>query len=168
MFDIAEVSLGAGKIGICPLPGRTGQYSSDLAKMLAWTPTIVLSMNPEIELEAGGAETLGADLIKAGVTWRHLPVCDFGAPQAHVMALWPQVSAEAQAALAQGGRVLAHCYGGCGRSGMALMRLMVDMGEAPETALTRLRAVRPCAVETPGQRAWAAAGQQVTRAHAAR
>ncbi len=55
----------------------------------------------------------------------------------------------------QGGRVLVHCMGGCGRSGMALLRLMVESGEPADRALARLRAVRPCAVETPEQLAWA-------------
>jgi hypothetical protein len=45
--------------------------------------------------------------------------------------------------------------GGCGRSGTALLRLMVESGEDPIPALTRLRAARPCAVETPAQFAWA-------------
>jgi hypothetical protein len=33
---------------------------------------------------------------------------------------------------------------------------MVDCGEAAPAALARLRAVRPCAVETEAQFAWAA------------
>lgn len=39
---------------------------------------------------------------------------------------------------------------------MAVLRLMVEMDEAPEAALARLRAVRPCAVETVAQHDWAA------------
>ncbi len=41
---------------------------------------------------------------------------------------------------------------------MAVLRLMVEVGEAPEAALARLRAVRPCAVETEAQRDWAEQG----------
>ncbi len=41
---------------------------------------------------------------------------------------------------------------------MALLRLMVEAGEDPGAALSRLRAVRPCAVETAAQFDWAAAG----------
>jgi protein-tyrosine phosphatase len=48
--------------------------------------------------------------------------------------------------------------GGCGRSGTAALRLMVEAGENPKAALQRLRAVRPCAVETPEQFQWAAGG----------
>jgi hypothetical protein len=33
--------------------------------------------------------------------------------------------------------------------------LMIEMGEDADDALTRLRAVRPCAVETDAQLAWA-------------
>jgi protein-tyrosine phosphatase len=58
--------------------------------------------------------------------------------------------------LARGGSVLMHCYGGRGRSGMALTRLMVESGETPAAALARLRQVLPEAVETAAQAAWAA------------
>jgi protein-tyrosine phosphatase len=126
-----------------------------MATIIAWRPAMVLTMTTEIELEAAGAEALPDDLARAGVVWRHLPVTDFRAPCASVASFWPGVSAEARQVMAAGGRVLVHCYGGCGRSGMALMRLMVDAGEAPDAALERLRAVRPCAVETAAQFGWA-------------
>jgi hypothetical protein len=35
---------------------------------------------------------------------------------------------------------------------------MVECGERPEAALRRLRAMRPCAVETEAQLAWALRG----------
>ena len=156
MFTISDLPLGAGRIGLCPLPGRWGDYDGDLARVVDWSPDIVFSMITANEMEVGGVEDLPADLAHAGIAWRHLPVRDFRAPSPDVQDGWAALSIEARAVLARGGRVLAHCYGGCGRSGMALLRLMVDMGEAPETALARLRAARPCAVETPGQFAWAA------------
>ena len=155
MFGVSELSLGAGRIGLCPLPGRGGDYAGDLAALLAWRPAMVLSMTTEAELEAGGAERLPGDLSVAGVMWRHLPVGDFGTPSAATTALWRPVSAEAHRMLQRGGGVLAHCYGGCGRSGMAILRLMVETGETPTAALDRLRAARPCAVETQAQLAWA-------------
>jgi protein-tyrosine phosphatase len=155
VFQIAELPLLAGRIGSCPLPGRTGDYAGDLAIVLSWQPSLVVSLTSDIELESAGAEEIGADLVRAGVTWRHLPVCDFRAPSAETSARWPEFSLEARGVLAQGGAVLAHCYGGCGRSGMALLRLMVDAGEAPNSALERLRQVQSCAVESAAQFAWA-------------
>ena len=108
------------------------------------------------ELEMSGAGGLGDDLAAADVSWRHLPIPDFGAPPPEVDALWPEVSTLAHGILDKGGHVLAHCYGGGGRAGMALLRLMVEAGEDVEPALARLRQVRPCAVETANQEAWAA------------
>lgn len=155
-YRIAEVAQGDGYLGIAPMPGRGGAYAADLNAVLRWGAGMVLTMTTRDELERCGAGALGADLALAGVVWHHLPVADFGAPPPDTAALWPEVSAQAHALLAAGGRVLAHCHGGCGRSGMALLRLMVEAGEDADPALERLRDARPCAVETEGQRAWAA------------
>jgi protein-tyrosine phosphatase len=110
------------------------------------------------ELASKEAETLPADLARNGVVWLHLPIVDFGAPDVATAALWPEASLRAREVLAKGGKVLVHCMGGCGRSGMVALRLMVEAGEEPSAALKRLRAVRPCAVEMPEQFEWAAAG----------
>ncbi|WP_127114615.1 phosphatase domain-containing putative toxin [Shimia sediminis] len=154
-FAIASLSAGQGTLGICPAPGRFDDYAGDLATILDWSPSLVLTMTESMELECLGAETFPDDLNAAGIGWLHLPIRDFGAPGPEVQARWADASAQARAALAAGGRVLAHCYGGCGRSGMALLRLMVEMGEDGPAALKRLRQVRPCAVETKAQAAWA-------------
>lgn len=156
-YAISELALGTGWLGIAPMPGRGGRYQSDLTAILNWGAGMVLTMTTAEELARSGAAGFGADLEAADVIWRHLPVSDFGAPAPEVAALWPNVSNEALAVLSSGGRVLAHCYGGCGRSGMALLGLMVGAGEDPDAALARLRAVRPCAVETGAQFEWAAA-----------
>ena len=47
-----------------------------------------------------------------------------------------------------------NCMGGCGRSGMFLMRLLLEMGWSSE-GLERLREFRPCAIETEQQKFWA-------------
>lgn len=154
-WSVSDLRLRNGWLGIAPIPGRTADYFVDLAKLLRWGPTLVLTMTTTREMIRVGAEGLGADLAAAGIKWRHLPIADFGAPEETTNALWPEVSDLAHAELDKGGKVLAHCYGGCGRSGMALMRLMVEAGEDSDPALARLRDVRPCAVEAAEQRAWA-------------
>ena len=54
-----------------------------------------------------------------------------------------------------GDRILVHCRGGCGRTGMIVLRIMIEFGEDPDEALKRLRKIRPCAVETNSQENWA-------------
>lgn len=154
-FKIAELTLRQGWLGICPMPGRSGDYAADMAILADWGPQLVLTMTSLDELRVKGAAGLGRDLASLGVAWAHLPVADFGIPGGNVQAMWPKVSAHAHGILSNGGKILAHCMGGCGRSGTALLRLMVETGEDPSQALTRLRTVRPCAVETPAQLAWA-------------
>ncbi len=157
--EIAELPLGAGLLGICPMPGRSGDYAGDLTVISAWRPSLVLTMTGVHELYIKGAAGFGTDLAALGIVWAHLPIADFGIPDGNVQTAWPNVSLQARGILANGGKVLAHCMGGCGRSGTALLRLMVEMGEDAEAALNRLRAVRPCAVETPARFQWAAAGK---------
>ncbi|PWG16818.1 phosphatase domain-containing protein [Salibaculum griseiflavum] len=154
-FVIYELPLLAGTLALSPIPGRTRHYGTDRDRLLAWGPAMVITMTTQAELDRKGSGGLGGDLAAYGIAWRHLPVEDFGAPGPEVEAAWPETSATARAMLAEGRRVLVHCFGGCGRSGMACLRLMVEAGEPPGSALTRLRAVRPCAVETDAQLAWA-------------
>lgn len=158
-LTIANLPAGGGELALCPMPGRGGAYGADLRDLLAHGPALVLTMTTAEEMEAKGAADLPADLAAHGIGWLHLPVADFGAPDAAISAAWTQASRMAHKVLAAGGKVLVHCMGGCGRSGMAVLRLMVEAGEAPHSALSRLRAVRPCAVETDAQFDWAA-GQE--------
>ena len=155
---IAELAVGGGMLGIGPMPGRGGDYPRDLAQLLRWGPGLAMTMTTAAELAATGAEGLPGDLISAGVAWLHLPIGDYGAPSGQTLADWPAASLRARLVLASEGRVWVHCMGGCGRSGTAALRLMVEAGEDPAVGLGRLRGVRPCAVETPEQFQWAAAG----------
>jgi len=157
-FAIYAVTVGAGQIALSPIPGRFGPYEDNLSTILHWAPELVLTMTTQAELDRMGASAFGADLQAVGIAWRHLPIVDFGAPDARVLAQWGEVSAKGAEVLARGGKILCHCFGGCGRSGMAALRLMTEAGEAPQAALARLRQARSCAVETDDQYNWAASG----------
>ncbi|MFP7675308.1 protein phosphatase [Marivita sp. S0852] len=152
---VYALSVDQGILGISSLPGVNGDYAGDVRHLAEWKPAIVVSLVTEVELVAAGAAGLWRDLGDAGTRWEHLPIADFDVPDDDFMENWPAVSNTARRALLGGGRVLLHCRGGCGRSGMVALRLMIEVGEAADEALERLRAVRPCAVETPAQMAWA-------------
>lgn len=154
-FAIHALDVGAGQVALSPIPGRSGSYETDLSVVLTWEPDMVLTMTTQTELDRMGAADFGNDLAAVGTQWRHLPIVDFGAPDHHVEAKWVEVSRLSADVLGQGGKILIHCFGGCGRSGMAALRLMVEAGEAPNDAINRLRQTRPCAVETKDQHTWA-------------
>ena len=157
-FAIATLSAGAGEFGICPAPGRFGDYAQDFDKIVAFSPGMLVTMTENQELYRVGATRLPDDARALGIAWLHLPIRDFGAPTEGKLAAWPAASTAIRAELNMGGRVLVHCMGGCGRSGMTILRILCEQGEAPDIALRRLRSVRPCAVETDAQFLWAAAG----------
>ena len=154
-FVIHALPMTGGILALAPLPGRGGSYAEDLTHLRDWQPALVISLTSLAEMEAEGVAHLGADIQGMGTRWAHLPIKDFGVPELAIEILWPATSTAARAALDGGGRVLIHCRGGCGRSGMVALRLMIEGGEAPQSALTRLRGVRPCAVETEAQMDWA-------------
>ncbi|MFN7222526.1 MAG: protein-tyrosine phosphatase family protein [Paracoccaceae bacterium] len=154
-LSIAEIPALEGTLALSPMPGRDGHYDTDLADVIAWRPDLVITMTSKLELAAKGAASLPTDLATAGIAWTHLPVPDFGTPKAETNALWPETSARTRHVLATGGKILVHCMGGCGRSGMAVLRLLTDAGEDADEALARLRKARPCAIETKAQLRWA-------------
>ena len=156
LFCIASLGLEeGGRVGICPLPGRFNTLAEDIDTIAAWNPSIVLTLTEMPEMEDMGSERLGPLLEARGMQWKHLPIRDWSGLSADNAAFWPLLSKQLHGALDRGEGVLTHCRGGHGRSGMVAMRLLVERGVEPETALRRVRTVRPGAVETPAQQRWA-------------
>lgn len=157
-FDIWTLeTTDGGRLGLCPLPGRTGSLDRDMERIAAWKPDLVVSMTEPEETKAAGVPDLAAAFDRSGLAWQGFAVRDFDVPSASRAADWTALARGVHALLDAGGRVLFHCHGGRGRSGMALLRILIERGEKPEAALTRLREVRPGAVETAAQHAWASA-----------
>lgn len=137
-FSLAQIAVGGGVLGLCPAP-----QAADAAVLCDWQADLVLTLLEEVPPD------LAAALAQAGIAQRHFPIVDYGVP----MGDWLTLSTDLRRILAAGGRVVIHCHAGCGRTGMIALRLMLEADE-PD-ALARLRAVRPCAIETEAQMAWA-------------
>ena len=127
-----------------------------MARLRDWRADVVLTLVEPAEMAALGVAGLPLLVQGAGAIWRHFPIEDYGVPEAGD---WPALSEELRGGLVQGARVIIHCRGGCGRTGMIALRLMLEAGEAPGAALARLRVARPCAIETEAQMDWALAGR---------
>ena len=154
-FKIDEITLaGGGRIGICRLPGRSGDLAGDVAIIAAYRPDVVVSMTEAEEMAAKGAADLGVQLAAASIRHACFPIRDFGTP-ALGDPRWPKLAPSLHALLDRGGTLLLHCLGGLGRSGMVAMRLLVERGMNAEDALNHVRAARAGAVETEQQAAWA-------------
>ena len=154
MFNIAQIYILSGLVGICPMPGRFSDYKMNFETILDWRPMLVISVVQLYEMEKVGITAFPNDLKAKGIKWMHFPVADYGFPEGNNDG-WLNISIEAHKILNSGGKVLCHCYAGCGRSGMVLLRLMCETGEPANRALDRLRAIRACAIETEAQEVWA-------------
>lgn len=153
---LSLLPLSGGALALCRLPGLLGDLTADLGVLAAFRPALVLSLTEPAEMARLGAKDLPDRLARADIPWTRFPIRDFDIPP--TTANWAPLSARLHGTLAGAGRIVLHCRGGLGRSGMIALRLMIEAGEDPDRALTRLRAARPGAVETPAQEAWARPG----------
>ncbi|MCG7628720.1 protein phosphatase [Epibacterium sp. MM17-32] len=154
-LSLHALSIGEGILALSQAPGAGGDYPGDLRLIREWRASIVVTLTTRVEQVILGTETLGCDIQGLGSRWFHLPIEDYQTPTTDQQERWTDISGLCRQALSGGGRVLVHCRGGCGRSGMVALRLMIESGERPDAALHRLRLVRPCAIETDAQIAWA-------------
>lgn len=137
-----------------PLPGRDGQLPADLETIIAWKPDLVVSLVETGELESLGLDSLPDHLRIVARHWLPLPIPDFSIPTDSATAL--AVVTHLAEALKAGGRVLVHCHGGKGRSGMIAARILTEFGLPAPEAVAAIRQSRPGAVETAEQEAWVA------------
>ena len=167
-LQIAQLPVGTGMIGITFTPGKqqagqSGHHARDLAadldRIAGWNAAMVVTLVKAHELNALGIATIGLEVGRRHMAWRHWPIADYQVPDAAFEAAWPVRSAQLRSLLACGGRVVIHCKGGVGRAGTIAARLLVENGTAPVEAVAAVRAVRPHAIETAAQERWVAAGR---------
>ena len=144
-FDVfAFTGFGTGHLAICPEP-ITDQ---DFAKVTSWDADVIVTMTT---VEEFARPDFAAQITHSTKQWMQAAVEDFGVPESDFSAVLEHLGTILKA----DGRVLIHCKGGQGRSGMLAMRLLVEQGETAADALARIRKVRPNAVETIQQEQWA-------------
>lgn len=161
---IDALSVASGQVGLTICPGKRGasalgepwarDLDADIAVIAAWRAQLVVTLMESDELAAHGVAQLGAAVTAAGLTWRHVPIADLSVPDERAMRCWRRISPGVHRQVAAGGRVLVHCLGGLGRSGLIATLILIERGVDPAAALEVVRAARPGAVETAAQERW--------------
>lgn len=155
---ISEMDLGDGSVmALTACPGRKGDYAASLDSISGWKPTAVLSLIEEQEFPFDPGR-FGADLTSKGIVWLRFPIRNYSTPEDNES--WPVVAKKVRDILDSKGRVLIHCWGGLGRSGMVAARLLTERGEAASDAIKRVRQARPGAIETEAQEQWVRTGEK--------
>ena len=166
-LKIATVAAGLledGLIGLTFAPGKqqpggiSGAHRRDLATDLdviaRWNAAAVVCLVEQHELDQLGISNLGAEVRRRHMEWHHWPIRDYGVPDDTFNAAWPARSKKLRDLLDRGGRVLIHCKGGLGRTGMVAARLLKESFYSAADAIAAVRSVRPGSVETLEQERW--------------
>lgn len=156
---IAEVSLpNGGFLGLTTCPGKkdaSRHWDRDLAidiqEITDWGASSVITLIEGHEFRLLGIELLGESVVEAGLHWWHLPIRDVDVPDAQFERQWETVGPEVHASLSSSEKILIHCRGGLGRTGLLAGRILVEQGVEPLKAIATVRAARPGAIETAEQ-----------------
>jgi protein-tyrosine phosphatase len=146
---LQERYTSPGRLGITLLPGRKDHgrtLSGDMKALKAEGVTHVACLLTQPEFRHYGVEDLLEAYRRAGLSVRHLPIFDQRAPSRTEMA---GLVGWMREGLGRGGRVLVHCAGGLGRSGLAAACFLKGTGVSTEDAIAEVRRCRgPRAVES--------------------
>lgn len=150
-----------GWLGLTFCPGKrqsnalTGSWHRDLALDLdalhAWGATSVMTLMEDKELSDLGVPDLGKAVEARGMKWWHLPIVDGGVPDERFDSKWPTVGSEIRARLRRGDKIVIHCMGGLGRTGLVAAQILVELGVPVSRAVDTVRTARPGAIENSTQ-----------------
>jgi protein-tyrosine phosphatase len=131
-----------GRLGITILPGRRDfdrSLREDMASLKKQGVTHVVTLVTPDELTDYGVANLNEVLKNSGFETRYLGIKDQGVSSLEQMAVLVQWI---QDTTAKGKKVMMHCVGGLGRSGLVAASYLVAQGIDAKTAVAEVRRVR--------------------------
>ncbi len=152
---LAEVQLPTlnGILGMTCCPGKPdidGKLNScvaaDLSQMKDWGADAVLSLISQEEMSLYQLPDLGEQISIYGMQWFHHPFEDGGIPDEQFIKKWQTQRERLQAIVQNGGKVIVHCRGGKGRTGLICAQLMLESGCDFEQTVALIREKRPGAL----------------------
>ncbi len=105
----------------------------------------------ELDWAGPALPDLQAACAAQGMQHIYLPIVDCDIPDAQWERRWESHGPVLHTLLQSGQNIVFHCRGGRGRAGLAVTRMLIELGEKPALAMARVRAVRPGAIETRAQ-----------------
>lgn len=124
-------------------PGLINPLADDLAFLKSEGISAILSLS-ESPLEEGMVR-------EKGFSYLHIPVNDFTAPT--IEQVEQCVEFVERMLTVEKRPVVIHCGAGCGRTGTMLACYFTKRGKTAEEAIADVRSMRPCSIETDGQKA---------------
>ena len=154
-------TLHGGAIGMSQCPGRssldiTGKrwqndLDTDIQAIKDAGFSTVISLLSHQELTHHGAGEIEKKLLEVGINWLQFSIDDYDIPHAITNHAWQSPLPRLLAQLKSGKKILIHCAGGRGRTGMMSASLLNAMGIDPNDSISIVRKARPGAIETKEQ-----------------
>ena len=144
---------GQGVMAIMPYPRLDAGHANSIDTIAAAGYSLIVSLLANEEAESLGLLAEEQVAIDQGLEFRSCPIPDFGVP--HRDDNYVSLIRLLCQRLNQGDRILLHCRGGVGRSGMTAAAVRVACGESPEQACSAVSEARGRLVpETESQNNW--------------
>jgi protein-tyrosine phosphatase len=127
--------------------------AQDLRAIVEFPAAALITLMEMGELDWAGPSLaeLGTACAELGLRHLYLPIVDCGVPDQHWELRWQSHGPALHALLHAGENIVFHCRGGRGRAGLAVTRMLIEIGEDPAAAIARVRGARSGAIETEGQ-----------------
>lgn len=158
---IDEVACSNGLIGMTMHPGKKGEsiygepwdrdLKTDLDVIEVWGASDVVTLVEGFEFDLLETPDFAIEACRRSFNWYHLPFVDGGIPDARFEEAWPLIGAHLKHHLREGKRILIHCRGGLGRTGLVAARLLIEFGSSTKDAMRTVREARPGAIQTLDQ-----------------
>ena len=155
-----------GAIGLTLAPGKHGpsyydpagwarDLDADLERLRHHhRADVLVSLMEDHEYDLLAVPDLRGRARDVGLEVRHFPIADDSVPPAWRDDAFAELVAGIRRALDDGRRVVVHCRGGVGRSGLVAAAVATTYGDDADAAIARVRRVQRWAVETREQEAY--------------
>jgi ADP-ribosyl-[dinitrogen reductase] hydrolase len=159
-LEIGEVQVKAGQgfLGLTLCPGKKDEARNwgrdlgvDLQVIKKWGASTVVTLIEDHEFAMLQVEALGQNIRAMGIDWIHLPIVDVSVPDQRFKTEWVTQGPKLHKRLDAGDRILIHCRGGIGRTGLVAGVLLAERGVSPKNAIEQVRKARLGTIETRQQ-----------------
>jgi ADP-ribosyl-[dinitrogen reductase] hydrolase len=158
LIDQLQLPGYSGSLGLTFCPGKKGrslldhqfwdrQLDVDIERIQVWGASVLVSLMQTHEFSALQVPDLRRKVQAAGIESIHLPIVDGGIPDAGFERQWAIAGPYLHQRLFSGERVVLHCRGGLGRTGLVAAKLLIETGIAPQVAIRQVRAARANTIE---------------------
>jgi ADP-ribosyl-[dinitrogen reductase] hydrolase len=160
-LQIDTVKAGNGEIGLTFCPGKKQENSysgtwnrdlnADLEEISKWGAVALVTLIEDHEFIDLSVPDLEDKAEGLGLEWYHLPIKDVSIPRGDFRDAWAYSGHRLRSLLRAGKKIVIHCKGGLGRTGIIAGRLMIELGQVPIEVIDAIRMARPGSIETSEQ-----------------